>query len=71
MWAFIGFLVGGLSGEKAGNSIGELAGVFFAFVGLAGGGYLGHQIDNSFAIQRKNKYEEKMRLRKEEEEKGR
>jgi hypothetical protein len=71
MWAFIGFLVGGLSGEKAGSSIGELAGVFFAFIGLAGGGYLGHQIDNSFEMQRKQKNDEKVRLRKEEEGKGR
>jgi uncharacterized protein YcfJ len=70
MWAFIGFLVGGLSGERAGNSIGELAGVFFAVVGLAGGAYLGNQIDKSFEMQRKQKNEEKMRLRKEEEDRG-
>jgi uncharacterized protein YcfJ len=61
MWAFIGVLVGGLSGEKAGSSIGELAGIFFALVGLAGGGYLGHQIDKSFELQRKQKKEEEDR----------
>ena len=67
MWAFIGVLVGALSGEKAGSSIGESAGIFFALVGLVGGGYLGHQIDKSFELQSKQKNEEKMRLRKEEE----
>ena len=70
MWAFIGVLVGALSGEKAGSSIGESAGIFFALIGLAGGGYLGHQIDKSFELQSKQKSEEKMRLRKEEEDRG-
>jgi uncharacterized protein YcfJ len=67
MWTFIGVIVGALFGERAGNSIGELAGVFFALVGLAGGGYLGAQIDNSFEIKRKQKYEDKLKNNKNKE----
>jgi uncharacterized protein YcfJ len=67
MWTMILAIVGGLFGVQAGGGDGTLGGLFFAFVGLFGGGYLGYKLDKGFEVDAKEKYQRKMQEQKERE----
>ena len=67
MWAMILAIIGGLFGVQAGGGEDTWGGLFFALVGIFGGGYLGYKLDKGFEVGATEKYQRKMREQKERE----